>query len=328
LSRDRLANFRRFVFIPLPSFTLVSLTCAIEVLRMANHLLGTGTYEWTVVSPDGGWIESSNGLAIDTIPMQDVVNADVVFVIGGTGVHNATTPEHLATLRQYSRSGCVMGSLCTGTFALASAGLLKNYTCSSHWESVSALTEAFPQTRFVQDLFVIDRDRITCAGGIASIDLMLKLVAAGNGDSLAQAIARQYLHDTIRQGDATQRSLSSHAQRPGLQLLRAVVTLMEETIEDPLPRQALAGRCGLSQRKLQRLFDTHFGQTPTQYYIYLRLERARQLLIQTKMPLLAIATACGFRSAAQFSKRYRDAYGIPPTKQRPGLRRLNNDLNV
>ncbi len=301
---------------PVPSFTLVSLTCAIEVLRMANHLSGSPVYKWTIVSPGGGWIIASNGLSIETLPAESVDSADVVFVVGGTDIRCFSTRDHLAMLRRFARLGCVMGSLCTGAYTLARAGLLFNYSCASHWENIPALTEEFPDTHFVKELFVIDRDRISCAGGIAPLDLMLNIIVATGNAELAQGIARQFLIEEIRN--------ESHKQRPAAlshvgsqnRPLSNVISLMEERIEDPLSRAELARLSGMSQRQLQRLFRSKLGQTPTRYYISLRLHRARQLLLQTTLPLLQVTMACGFRSSARFSKQYKDLFGLPPTHER------------
>ena len=123
---------------------------------------------------------------------------DIVFVVGGIDVQRETTPAHLAALRRFARLGSVLGSLCTGTYALARAGLLAGYACAIHWENMSALKEEFPETRFLKELFVIDRDRVTCTGGVAPLDMMLNLIATRVGSAKVTQIAEQFIVEHVR----------------------------------------------------------------------------------------------------------------------------------
>ena len=187
MSPDRTASLSHFAFMPLPNFTMIAFTNAIEVLRMANYLTGQPLYRWSIVSPDGGPVTASNGLSVDTGPVECVGQPDIVFVVGGIDVQRETRPEHLVALRRFARLGSVLGSLCTGTYALARAGLLAGYACAIHWENMSALKEEFPDTRFLKELFVVDRDRVTCTGGVAPLDMMLNLIAARVGTATRHA---------------------------------------------------------------------------------------------------------------------------------------------
>ncbi|WP_153102071.1 GlxA family transcriptional regulator [Paraburkholderia hayleyella] len=316
MSPDRLASLSHFVFMPLPNFTLIAFSNAIEVLRMANHLGGETLYRWTLVSPEGGPVHASNGLSVETRHADEVVSADIVFVCGGTNVRRETSAQHLSTLRRFSRSGTVLGSLCTGTYALARAGLLSGYACAIHWENLSALKEEFPQTRFLKELFVIDRDRVTCTGGVAPLDMMLNLISARVGSARIAQIAGQFIIEHVREASAQQRMPLIARLGSANKSLFEVIALMESNIEEPLSREELARLAGMSQRQLQRLFREHLGMTPTHYYLTLRLRRSRELLLQTNMSIMHITMACGFQSACHFSKSYRDAFGAAPTRER------------
>jgi transcriptional regulator GlxA family with amidase domain len=316
MSPDPTAPLSHFVFMPLSNFSMIAFTAAIEVLRMANYLKGQTLYCWSIVSPDGGRVTASNGLSVDTDPVQCVGPPDILFVVGGVDVQRATTPAHLSALRRFARMGSMLGSLCTGTYALAHAGLLAGYSCAIHWENMSALKEELPDTRFSKELFVIDRDRVTCTGGVAPLDMMLNLIAPRVGSSRVRQIAEQFIVEHVRDTSAQQRIPLVARLGSANKSLFEVVALMENNIEEPLSREELARLVGMSQRQLQRLFREHLNMTPTKYYLTLRLRRARELLLQTDMSIMQITMACGFQSACHFSKSYRDAFGMSPTRER------------
>ncbi|WP_232072154.1 GlxA family transcriptional regulator [Paraburkholderia pallida] len=313
---DRSASLAHFAFMPLPNFTMIAFTNAIEVLRMANYLSGQPLYRWSIISPQGGQVMASNGLSIDTGPAECAGQPDIVFVCGGVDVQRVTTPEHLSALRRFARMGVTLGSLCTGTYALAKAGLLAGYACAIHWENMSALKEEFPSTRFLKELFVVDRDRVTCTGGVAPLDMMLNLITPRVGTARVTQIAEQFVVEHVRDTSAQQRMPLVARLGSANKSLFEVISLMENNIEEPLSREELARLANMSQRQLQRLFHEHLGMTPTHYYLTLRLRRARELLLQTDMSIMQITMACGFQSACHFSKSYRDAFGNAPTGER------------
>jgi AraC family transcriptional regulator, glycine betaine-responsive activator len=316
MSPARASSLAHFAFMPLPNFTMIAFTNAIEVLRMANYLSGETLYRWSIISPGGGPVVASNGLSVDTGPMECVGRPDIVFVCGGINVQRETQPEHLAALRQFARSDTPLGSLCTGTYALAKAGLLAGYACAIHWENMSALKEEFPDTRFLKELFVVDRDRVTCTGGVAPLDMMLHLIVPRVGTARVTQIAEQFIIEHVRDTSAQQRMPLVARLGSANKSLFEVISLMENNIEEPLSREELARLANMSQRQLQRLFREHLGMTPTHYYLSLRLRRARELLLQTDMSIMHITMACGFQSACHFSKSYRDAFGTAPTQER------------
>nr|WP_235850832.1 GlxA family transcriptional regulator [Paraburkholderia piptadeniae] len=316
MSPDRTASLAHFAFMPLPNFTMIAFTSAVEVLRMANYLSGKPLYRWSVISPDGGPVTASNGLGIDTGPVECLGTPDIVFVCGGIDVQRVTTPAHLSALRSFARRGVALGSLCTGTYALARSGLLDGYACAIHWENMSALKEEFPETRFMKELFVIDRDRVTCTGGIAPLEMMLNLITARVGTARVTQIAEQFIMEHVRDNSAQQRMPLIARLGSANKSLFEVIALMENNIEEPLSREELARLANMSQRQLQRLFHEHLGMTPTHYYLTLRLRRARELLLQTDMSIMSITIASGFQSACHFSKSYREAFGVAPTRER------------
>jgi len=317
VSPARLAARSRFGFLTLPDYSMIALTSAVEPLRMANRLCRTEVYAWSLVSLDGKPVTASNGMSLSpTVALEQMGPVHVVFVCGGVDVRRAVTRELLSALRRLAQRRVPLGSLCTGGYALAKAGLLDGHKAAIHWENMSALREEFPRIAFTDQLFAIDRDRYTCSGGIAPLDLMLNMIEADLGSDIAPLISEQFILDRIR-SDRDRQHIPLQA-KVGVfheRLIRAAA-LMEANIEEPLSLDQLAAAIGVSRRQIERLFRRHLDQVPTKYYLELRLRRARELLLQTPMSIMDITTACGFQSPPHFSKCYRSVFGHPPSAER------------
>ena len=209
-----------------------------------------------------------------------------------------------------------LGAICTGAYLLARADVLGGYRCTIHWENLASLREEYPDITVTSELFEIDRDRYTCSGGIAPLDMMLNLIEAEHGSTLAVAISEEFICERIRGKNDRQRIPLTHRLGTSQPKLVDAISLMEANLEEPMSLDELSRHVGLSRRQLERLFQKHVHCVPTRYYLELRLARARQLLLQTSRPIVDIAFACGFVSAPHFSKCYRDRYGVPPRDER------------
>ncbi len=214
------------------------------------------------------------------------------------------------------RRGADLGAICTASHILARAGLLDHSRCTIHWENLPSFCEDFPEIEVTTELFEIDRNRFTCSGGTAAIDLMLNMIGRQYGHELAAQVADQFMHERIR--DQHDRQRMSLPARLGVRhpKLLSVISLMEENLEEPMGRGQLARGAGLSTRQLERLFRKYLNRSPARYYLELRLNKARLLLLQTNMSVIDVALACGFVSASHFSKCYRDFYGRTPRRER------------
>jgi transcriptional regulator GlxA family with amidase domain len=313
----------RFVFLTLQNYSLIALSSAVEALRMANRVAEQDVYEWTLASLDGKPVAASNGLSMSpTVAIEDIGPANIVFVCGGINVEQAVTPELIAALRRFSQRLVPLGSLCTGGYALAKAGLLDKYKAVVHWENMSALEEQFPAVQFSKQLYAIDRDRYTCSGGIAPLDLMLNIIKDHLGRDIAPQISDQFILDRIR-SDQDRQHVPLLA-RVGLfhENLIEAAALMEANLEEPLSLDEIANLVGVSRRQIERLFKRYVGEVPTKYYLDMRLRRARGLLLQTSMSIMEVAVACGFQSPPHFSKCYRDLFGHTPSAERRNSRRV------
>lgn len=313
----KLSSVTRVGFLVLNEFSMIAFSSAIEVLRMANYISGKPLYSWCVISPDGQPVASSNGLAPAQVSTYEEAGpVDLLFVCGGTNVTRFVDDKVLALLHRIAHDSVILGGLCTGTYALVKAGLLNGYQATIHWENLTALREAYAKVNFVEELFVIDRDRITCTGGIAPIDMMLTVVRERCGKTVVAEISEQFILDRVR--DSKDRQHIPLAARMGCnrKALVEVAALMEANIEEPLSLEELSQLAGLSQRHLQRIFREALHVSPSHYYLDLRLRRARELLLQTEMSITGITVACGFQSSCHFSKCYRALFGKPPSSER------------
>ena len=308
---------RRFVFLTLPQYTLLALSCAIDVLRMANRVTRQEVYEWSLVSLDGHPVAASNGLSLAPTGLIETMGpANIVFVCGGVNVEQAVTSDLVAELRRLGQRLVPLGSLCTGGYALAKAGLLDKHQAVIHWENRAALQEQFPRVILSKQLFVIDRDRYTCTGGTAPLDMMLHIIKDHLGRDIAAQISEQFILDRIRNVQDQQHvPLQSRVGLFHENLIEAAA-LMEANIEEPLSLDEIADLVGVSRRQIERLFKRYVGEVPTKYYLDMRLGRARALLLQTALSIMEIAVACGFQSPPHFSKCYRSRYGHTPSAER------------
>ncbi|MGI9395661.1 MAG: GlxA family transcriptional regulator [Boseongicola sp.] len=308
---------RRFVFVLLNQFTLLCYACAVESLRIANRMAGKQLYDWRVVGEGGDTVSCSAGTAfrLDS-ELNEVARDEVIVLCGGIDVSAATTKKLLNWIRREARRGATIGGLCTAGYSLAKAGLLDGKRATIHWENQDSFVEEFEEVTLTKSVFVVDGNTFTTAGGTASIDLMLKFIADDHGETLANAVADQLIYTTIRTDQDTQRL--SVPTRIGVRhpKLSAVIQMMEANIEEPISPSILAKDVGMSTRQLERLFRRYLNRSPKRYYMELRLQKARNLLMQTDMSVINVALACGFASPSHFSKCYRAQYNTTPYRER------------
>ncbi|RAP43255.1 AraC family transcriptional regulator [Rhodovulum viride] len=305
------------VFVLLDRFTMMSFAGAIEPFRIANRMAGQTLYRWRLAGEGGGEAACSNGsrVLLD-IGLEPLGRDEIVIVCGGIDVQKATTRPLVGWLRREARKGLIVAGLCTAAHALAKAGLLDGKRATIHWENQDGFLEDFPEIELTRSVFVIDGNRMTTAGGTASIDLALTLIAQTHGQDLANAVADQLIYSSIRTDQDTQRL--SIPTRIGVRhpKLSQVIQVMEKNLEDPISPATLARDVGMSTRQLERLFRRYLNRSPKRYYMELRLSKARNLLMQTDMSVINVALACGFASPSHFSKCYRAHYDTTPYRER------------
>jgi transcriptional regulator GlxA family with amidase domain len=315
---------RSIVFFLVPDFTMIAFATALEPLRSANRMLGYEAYKWRLASADGRPVRASNGVecGVDTSleeerrHMSGEGRPSMVIVCSGLNVEKYHQKSVFAWLREEYNRGVAIGGLCTGAHILAQAGLLSGKRCAIHWENLPGFAEAFPKANVYADLFEVDGNIYTCAGGTAALDMMLKLIGDDFDDNLVNRVCEQVLTDRVRSPSDRQR-LPLRA-RLGVQNSKVltIIELMEANLSEPLSLVEIADHVGLSRRQIERLFRQEMGRSPARYYLEIRLDRARHLLIQSTMPVVEVAVACGFVSASHFSKCYRELYARSPQQER------------
>jgi transcriptional regulator GlxA family with amidase domain len=308
---------RNFVFLLLDQFSLIAFTTAIEPLRLANRYHNNNSYTWTLLSETGDMANSSSGIAVQTDgALRELNRNDVIFVCGGINIKENTTKPVLNWLRREARKGLTVGGLCTASYTLAAAGLLQGKKSTIHWENYDSFEEEFPDVELIRSVFTMDGNRFSSAGGMASVDLILKIIADDHGEDLTNWVADQMIYNSMRtEHDEPRLSIPA---RIGVRhpKLSKVIQMMEQNIEDPISPSTLATDVGMSTRQLERLFRRYLDRSPKRYYMELRLQKARNLLMQTDMSVINVALASGFSSPSHFSKCYRAQYETTPYRER------------
>ena len=308
---------RRFVFVLLDQFTLLSFASAIECLRLTNRYFDAPAYSWLFIGEGNEFAECSTGtqfrLNDDLIELH---RDDTIVLCGGIDIQSATSKTLLNWLRREARKGLKVCGLCTAAYPMARAGLLNGKRATIHWENHDSFAEEFDEVELTKSVFVIDGNRMTTAGGTSSIDMFLQLISNDHGEEVANWVADQQIYSSIRTDQDTQRL--SVPTRIGVRhpKLSRVVHMMENNIEEPISPAILAKEVGMSTRQLERLFRRYLNRSPKRYYMELRLQKARNLLMQTDMSVINVALACGFASPSHFSKCYRAHYNTTPYRER------------
>jgi len=308
---------QRFGFLLIPGFSMLSLAAAVEPLRMANAQAEEELYQWDFLSWDNTSVNASNNMVTaPTIEVDQVKMLDVLLVVAGINVATYGDDVFFAWLRQASRQVDLLGSTSTGALLLAKAKLLRHKTCTIHWEYVDSFREQFPDVWMSGELYEFDGSLFTCSGGSAGLDMMLQIIADQHGYELALLVAEQYMHPHIRPPHQDQRMrLQSRLNINNPRLIKAL-DIMRQNLEAPLTCQELADASNMSARQMERLFKQYLHQSPGQYYLHLRLEKTQQLLRQSSLSVLQVATACGFSSTSYLARCYQKKYACSPRQER------------
>ncbi len=309
-----------FVFLLLPQFSHLAFCCAVEPLRLANLVSGETLFRWTVASENGQPVMASNGCRLDVdCGPERTRGAERLMLITGNDVRKVLPPAVQAYLRRERAAGTPLAGLGAGAYALAKCGFLDGMDVAVHWAYHDIFAETFPEVRPVRTVFVAHERILTAAGGTAVADLMLHLIRQTHGEDLATLVADQMVYNAVREESAAQRvSIQSrHGMRSG-PLVKAIA-IMEKHIEEPVSPVTIAQELGISTRQLERLFKKFLSSTPKTYFNAMRLDRARNLLVQTELSVTEVAVATGFASPSHFCRLFRAHFGRSPHAHRTTL---------
>lgn len=317
---------QRHAFVLLPRFSLLALSGALEALAAANEVLGQPRYATALLSLDGAPVRAACGtvvpvaqaLAAAATP-DTAVPPHAAWVVAPSAYPDPAREGHAplhAWLRRCAAAGATLGGLDTGAAVLAQAGLLAQRRATVPAPLAPQLAQAHAEVVLSSNLYEIDAGRLSCAGGTASLDLLLAWLGQRHGAGVLQALLAHFGLERLRAGDERQRTpAAAHAGVASPKLAEALA-LMEANLSEPLPTEDVARLVGVSRRQLERLFKQHLDALPSRWYAELRLARARRLLQQTGQSILQIGLACGFASGSHFSNAYRGRYGHTPREER------------
>ena len=309
----------RFCFILQPEFPINALILASEALRIANQNSGRILFEWCLVSQTGESVRASNGMWLTAdYALADMPLADYVFLFEGNLPTQRNSPELLSRLKELRRAGVVIAGIDTGAFAMVQAGIGKDAPVIVHWEAAETFHERFPDLATKDGLFQIDDNTVQCAGGIATLDLMLELIRRLYDSALATEVANALVHRPRADGESQR---IDHADSlPARSLSERLLELMRQHLDFPLTARQMAARLNVSPRTLDRHCKRYFGSTPMHLYLGIRLQAARNFLFYEDFNIKEVALAYGFSSPAVFSRTFKAYFGQTPTHFRASIR--------
>jgi AraC family transcriptional regulator, carnitine catabolism transcriptional activator len=309
---------RKAAFLVLPEFSNLGLAAATEPLFVANWLAQRPVFEWKIVSVDGRPVRASNGreTPVDG-DLEAAADCKSVFVLASFDPQRSIGERRAVRwLKRIARFGVEIGGLENGSLVLAEAGLLNGHRVAVHWDNSLGFQEHYPKTETVPQLFVRSRDRITCAGAAAILDLMIAWIGWHDDAGLAAEVAEHLLLGTPRAADTAQRAASAGAHGSADAAVLRARAIMAKYIEEPLTCGEIARRVGLSLRQIERRFKDELHLSVLQQYRQIRMAKAHQLLQQTELSVTQIALSCGFVSPEYFCRLYRAQFGCSPSRDR------------
>ena len=314
----------RFGIVLLPNFTLTAFSGFVDMLRLSAD---DGDYSkpvrcaWSVIGETLAPVRASCGIQITPWEtFEEAQPSDYVVVVGGL-LHSGPQagPETLDFIRRTAAAGATIVGICTGTFTLMRAGVLEGHrACVSwfhYWDFLERFPAANPDLLIADRLFVIDRRRITCSGGRASIDVAAAILLRHFDHATVQKALRILLVGEMQKGNAPQ------PHPPGLEpathpKVKRAILLMEQHVGRALPLEELAYKLDMSTRQLERLFKAETGKSPQAFAKQVRLRTAAWLLTSSDRTVADIALGCGFADASHLGREFRKQFGVPPAAYR------------
>lgn len=315
-------NAKKVGFLLLPGFALTSFSLAVEAFSVANELNTIPPYQLTLYG-DNVKTQQTPVMSSNQVPLltqrsfvSDQPDCAILFVCAYQKAASYQQKSVLQQLNLLHRKNCQIAALTSGSFILAKAGLLNHSNCTVLPEHKAAFQELYPSIELQENLFTINRNILTCAGGTSALDMVLYLIALDHGSEFAKHVSERFLRERMRSKEETQRSIRYTRLRKKSVTLGAAIELMEHYIEQPYSIAELARKVGTTTRTLEKLFTRHESTTPGRYYLKLRLAHALSMIEETSLPLNVITQATGFNSQSYFTKRFRETYAMTPREFR------------
>lgn len=305
----------RIGFLLVDGFALMSYASVAEPFRAANLLAGRPLYELRNYAVSGNAARSSNRAVVPSDgAISKADDLDMVMVVAGGSSAEILKAPIQGVLRALDQKGVTLGGVSGGPLILAAAGLMEGRRMTVHWEHMPALKELSPTLMIEHSLYVIDRNRVTCAGGIAPMDMIHSLIAQTHGAEFARKVSDWFLHTEVRPSQGAQRSGLIERYGTSNRVVIDAIELMRNHIGAVLSLPQLATLTGVTPRHLNRLFVSHVGISTMAFYLDLRLEYSERLLRNSSLPITEVALAVGFSDSSHFSTAFRAKYGAAPSR--------------
>lgn len=272
----------------------------LEPLRAANDLSSQQVFEWNIVVLGGQRVRSSSGLRLEADAQLADMRGDILMVMPSYGFLTHANVTSSRALRAAARRFDILAGLDTGSWLLAEAGLLDGYRATIHWDELDRFSERFSDIDVQKEAVIYDRDRITCGGASTAFALAMQMIEKQHGAALRLRVEHLFS--------------GAYAQRPVRRggIAARAVDLMRAHIEEPLPIAQLAQQLGRSQKHLEQQMLARLGAAPQVIYRRIRLERARQLSLDTTISVAEISLRCGYQDASAMTRAFRSEYGTTP----------------
>jgi transcriptional regulator GlxA family with amidase domain len=301
----------------------------LEAFAMANMVVGWPAYRLAIAGMSKAPIDTSLGIRITpSVAVADIEGPiDTLLVSGGFGQVEASTDERLlAWLRVGRKRARRCGSICTGAFVLAAAGLLDGKRATTHWAMAAELSRRYPQVTVDADrIFVRDGNVYTSAGVTAGIDLAIGLIEEDHGRTVALRVARSLVVHLKRTGGQSQFSNLLLAQFASSPPVRLVQEWALENLAADLSVKAMAARAHMSERTFRRAFADETGETPRDFVERIRIDAARGLFEEAQLPVQAVATRCGFETIDNLRRAFVRRLGVTPLQYRQRFRLTDDE---
>lgn len=272
----------------------------LEPLRAANDLSSQQVFEWNIVVLGGQRVRSSSGLRLEADAQLADMRGDILMVMPSYGFLTHANVTSSRALRAAARRFDILAGLDTGSWLLAEAGLLDGYRATIHWDELDRFSERFSDIDVQKEAVIYDRDRITCGGASTAFALAMQMIEKQHGAALRLRVEHLFS--------------GAYAQRPVRRggIAARAVDLMRAHIEEPLQIAQLARQLGRSQKHLEQQMLARLGAAPQVIYRRIRLERARQLSLDTTISVAEISVRCGYQDASAMTRAFRSEYGTTP----------------
>jgi transcriptional regulator GlxA family with amidase domain len=301
----------------IPESSMMTLASTLDTMRAANRIAGSSLFHWQIVTLNGKPAQLSCGLPVTPdVELNQEISGDALFIVAGFNHDKHVATAQLKRIRSLCRRFHAVGGIEAGSWILARCGLLEQKNATTHWEDQEEFSLRFPLVKLKADRFVIDDAVFTTGGASPTFDLMLHLIRSRYGYPLALEVSSAFIYDGVHSATDTQPLISLGLVENREPRVAAAIQLMEKQIDETISISTIAKKLNLSVRMLEYLFAQTLGVSPGAFYLRLRLQTARRLVIDTRLSMREIAIRSGFNSLPSFSRMFKRYYHQSPGASR------------